>query len=79
MGQKFHAVLNPAANNSKNFLRWFLDMVASGFLSSGDVVIMDSAPIHVEANTLAAILEVCDSLQLVVRYQPFYSPEFNAW
>ena len=42
-------------NSSEHFFRWFLELIRTGH-KVGDFAIMDNAPVHVQPNSLAAIL-----------------------
>ena len=61
-GPMFNACFNTDANSSDHFFRWFLELIRTGFVRSGDTVGM--APIHVQPNTLGAILDLCGNFRL---------------
>ena len=50
-------------------------MVATGFVSSGDIVMLDNAPIHVAGDTLGGMHALCGSTGARIVFQPKYSPD----
>ncbi len=52
-------------------------MLETGFLVQGDVLVLDNAPIHKHAETLAVIIDLLQSLGVGIVFLPTYSPEMN--
>ena len=67
------------SNDGWNFYQFIIQLILSGFLCSGKVLILDNAPIHRSSTYLPLLMELFDELNVVVQFQPTYSPEFNAW
>ena len=78
-GPLFHAVVTTSTNSASNFFRVVLELVRVGFVGAGDVLIIDNAPIHVDAEMLSCLVDLAEQIGFCIRRQPFYSPEFNAW
>ena len=78
-GPLFSACFNTESNSSDHFFAWFLDLVRTQFVAPGDVLIMDNAPIHTQADMLSILLDLCENIGIFIRFQPMYSPEYNAW
>ena len=67
------------SNDSVNFWLTINQMIISGILCQGKVLILDNAHIHTSQPYLSHMLDLFDELGIVLRLQPCYSPEFNAW
>ena len=66
-------------NDAWNFYLFIVQMILSGFLCAGKVLILDNARIHRSRTYLPHLMELFDELNVLVRFQPICSPEFNAW
>ena len=66
-------------NDAWNFYQFICQMVLSGFLCAGKVLILDNARIHRSGAYLPQLMELLEEVNVTLRFQPAYSPEFNAW
>ncbi|KAM9996551.1 hypothetical protein ACTFIZ_002349 [Dictyostelium cf. discoideum] len=61
-------------NDADNFDKYIARCIAHGILRNGDFLILDNARVHNPATLYA----LCGQNNIIIRFQPKYSPEFNA-
>ncbi|KAM9972873.1 hypothetical protein ACTFIR_012243 [Dictyostelium discoideum] len=61
-------------NDAQNFDNYIARCIANNILRSGDFLILDNAKVH-RPETLYAL---CSQNNISIRFQPKYSPQFNA-
>ena len=65
------------ANDAFDFLMLMIDLVQSGVLVQGDVVVLDNAPIHNADAILQPLHVLLMSAGITLWFLPTYSPELN--
>jgi len=70
--------VHAGTNSAVDFVATLTHLRSINFLTPGDVLVVDNAPIHECARTRAALLFVLRAAGVRLLLQPRYSPELNA-
>jgi hypothetical protein len=64
-------------NTSIDFIGFIVAIFSLGAIRAGDVLVIDSAPIHTSRISVAVVSRLCDLLGARLVFLPKYSPELN--
>jgi len=65
------------SNTQYDFCRVIANFLEQKYLSEGDVLVMDNWSGHYAEDTVDALLALCRSAGVTIRFMPTYSPELN--
>jgi len=69
--------VNYNTNSQYDFLAFLIYCVGNGYLSVGDVLILDNASIHRGSEVHEHVLNLANQNGFMIRFLPKYSPELN--
>jgi transposase len=64
-------------NTAEDFLAYVIGMIASGFLTAGDILICDNASIHKATEIIDRLDAAITAANVRLIFLPSYSPELN--
>jgi transposase len=73
----FVVPLRTGSNTQFDFELFLADCIATGYLTQGDILIMDNASVHVGNETFATVHDTISQLNINLCFLPAYSPELN--
>ena len=65
------------SNTAADFLKFVLELLRSGFLSAGDVFIVDNSSVHYAESIREEIDDLLESYSVRMLFLPSYCPELN--
>jgi len=75
--EPFHIDYREESNDQFDFTLFILDALKSGFLKSGDFLILDNASLHHGSDIISDLADFLQVYGIEIVYLPAYSPELN--
>lgn len=69
--------LRQGSNNAWDFCLFIIDLLDSGHLAAGDILVCDNASIHKAADMLDVLEPLLEACNVRLLFLPTYSPELN--